>query len=141
MTTGVLIVPEPCCRRIIKASGTSKSPGIETFTGTAFHTRLVRSTFACNGPRQSLVLASEDLSENADLSAENLFSFSNKPVQFRYCLHNLSTPHVRRRASFINRTFRGESFALILMKFPGKSLPIRYFSPWSALFPLILSFR
>ena len=105
MTTGVLIVPEPCCRRIIEASGTLKSPDIETFAGPAFHTRLVRGTFACNGPRQSLVPASEDLSENADLSAENLFSLTNKPANFRYCLHNLSTLHIRKCVSFINRTF------------------------------------
>jgi hypothetical protein len=78
MTAGVLIVPEPCCRRIIKASGTPKSPGIETLTGTAFHTRLVRSTFACNGPRKSFVLASEDLTQKADLSTEKLFSVVNR---------------------------------------------------------------
>ena len=80
MTTGVLIVPEPCCRRIIKASGTSKSPGIETLPGPAFHTGLVRCTFARNGPRKPFMLAPEDLSHDADLSAENLLGFVNRPA-------------------------------------------------------------
>ena len=126
MTTGVLIVPEPRCRRIIKASRTPKSSGIEIFTGPAFHTRLVRCTLACDGPREPPMTASEDLPKKADLTAEKFFRVFNRladeSAQFRYSLHNLSTPHIQKMCSSILQTnFRGkfcnDSDARMLQKF------------------------
>lgn len=96
----VLVVPDPCRRRIIKTSETPKSSIIESSTGTALNTRLISFIICRDWSAQSPVPAAENSSEQSDISSGRYFVFTSligdQTALFQYCLHNSSTPETLR---------------------------------------------